>query len=93
MSEYFKCGYCSKGGHSEEYCPTRKSDRRFEILIGFIPFVVSGFLFVVGGVVGFLFSSFWRGFLYFKDSWPWAKTLVFGKKEREESTDEEFPAT
>lgn len=85
-AEKMKCTYCDDVDHLEPRCPTRAADRRKEVCVGIIVFLVSFPAYILGFVLGMWFSALKAGFSFTKDFWPEAWTTIRGKKDDGESS-------
>lgn len=75
-----KCSYCDGFDHLDSSCPARAGDRRKEVILSLIVFLLSFVFYIVGFVAGMWWSALRTGFLYTNDFWPEAWTTIRGKK-------------
>jgi hypothetical protein len=79
-AEKMKCTYCDGFDHLETRCPSRAGDRRKEIGLSLIVFVVSFIPYIIGFMGGIWWSALRTGFSFTKDFWPEAWATIRGKK-------------
>lgn len=56
------CEYCRRSGHAEDDCPTARSDRRWERVIGFLVLALMSVFAFVGILAGLASGAFLAGF-------------------------------
>ncbi len=75
-----KCEYCAGTDHLESSCPTKKSDRRTELGMGWFFLLLLAPFWFFGMLYGFIRSAFKAGFEFGDGAWPQALNGVRGKK-------------
>lgn len=78
-----KCAYCKAADHLETSCPTKASDRRFEVLLGVFFFVFMLPFYAGGFLIGIFWSAFKSGFDFTDGMWPQTWKALRGKKKED----------
>lgn len=75
-----KCEYCDALDHLLTSCPTKAADRRKEIIVGILFFVLMVPAWLLGMIFGLCCSAFKSGFVWMTDVWPQTWDALRGKK-------------
>lgn len=78
--EAMKCEYCSGYDHLISSCPTKKSDGRTEKGMSWFFVVVLVIFWIVGSIVGGIWSAIKAGFQFGDGAWPQAWASLRGKE-------------
>lgn len=79
-----KCEYCDKLDHLESSCPSKKADKRKEIGLGLFFISILGPLWIIGAILGGVWSALKEGFQFSDGMWPQTWTAIRGKKKDDE---------
>jgi len=78
--EMMKCGYCEQFDHLDTSCPTKLTDRRKELGLGYFFLFLLGIFWIIGIIGGFIWSALKTGFEFGDGMWPETWKAVRGKK-------------
>lgn len=78
-----KCTYCDEADHLEIRCPSRAGDRRKEIGLAVVVFLLSFPGYIIGLLAGMWWSAIRSAFMFTKDFWPDAWSAVSEKKKED----------
>lgn len=78
-----KCDYCAAPDHLVTVCPTKAADRRKELIVGILFFVIMVPAWLLGAFFGLGWSSLRAGFMWMDDIWPQTWKAIAGKKKDE----------
>lgn len=75
-----KCEYCEQFDHLQSSCPTKRTDRRNELGMGYFFIAMLGIFWIFGMISGFIWSALKAGFEFGDGMWPQTWKAIRGNR-------------